>query len=92
MTQLLEYSCGQTCATHEHSHQFSPTSTFPPLAEVTRNNLTTLEAAFYLNRKPQTLRRWACTEPSGVPRPIRINGRLAWPVDVIRALLKGGGK
>ena len=63
---------------------------FPPLEQVTRPTLTTDEAAHYLNRKPQTLRSWASAEPVGVPRPIRINGRLAWPVAAIRALLNGG--
>lgn len=64
----------------------------PPLEQVTRSTVTTEEAAYYLNRKPQTLRSWASTEPSGVPLPIRINGRLAWPVAQIRALLEGGAK
>ena len=43
-------------------------------------------AAYYLNRRPQTLRGWACKE-NGPLRPIRINGRLAWPVCEIRRLL-----
>ena len=51
--------------------------------------LSTNEAAQLLNRKPQTLRAWACLE-NGPIRPIRINGRLAWPVAQIRALLSGG--
>jgi len=57
-----------------------------PLELVTRPRITTDEAAFYLNRKPQTLRAWACLE-NGPLRPIRINGRLAWSTDEIRALL-----
>lgn len=48
--------------------------------------LTTAEAAIYLNRKPQTLRKWACLE-NGPVRPIRINGRLAWRVNDLAALL-----
>lgn len=63
---------------------------FPPLETVTRTTLTTEEAAYYLNRKPQTLRSWASAEPSGVPKALRINGRLAWPVAAIRELLSGG--
>jgi hypothetical protein len=51
--------------------------------------LTTALAAKALNRKPQTLRSWACFE-NGPLRPIRINGRLAWPVAEIAALLAGG--
>jgi hypothetical protein len=64
---------------------------FPPLEQVTRSVITTREAAYYLNRKAQTLRTWACFE-NGAICPIRINGRLAWPVAQIRALLNGGTK
>ncbi|HRO52578.1 MAG TPA: hypothetical protein PK043_05395, partial [Alicycliphilus sp.] len=39
----------------------------------------TSEAAGHLSRAQQTLRIWACRE-DGPIRPIRINGRLAWPV------------
>ena len=48
--------------------------------------LTTAEAAYYLNRKPQTLRIWACTE-GGPIRPVRLHGRLGWPVSEIRRYL-----
>jgi hypothetical protein len=47
--------------------------------------LTTAEAAAAINRKPQTLRKWACLE-NGPIRPIRINGRLAWRVSDVQAL------
>ena len=59
---------------------------FPPLEHVTRPAVTTGEAAHYLNRRPQTLREWACTE-NGPLRPMRINGRLAWPVAELRRVL-----
>lgn len=61
---------------------------FPPLESVTRPNVDTAAAAYYLNRKPQTLRCWACEEtfPEGL-RPVRVNGRLGWPVAGIRAAL-----
>jgi hypothetical protein len=59
---------------------------FPPLETVTRPTLETATAAFYLNRRPQTMRIWACRE-NGPIRPVRVNGRLAWPVAAIRALL-----
>lgn len=62
---------------------------FPPLEQVTRPTVPTDAAAYYLNRQPQTLRAWACLE-NGALRPIRISGRLAWPVAAIRALLNGG--
>lgn len=51
--------------------------------------LSTCEAAAAINRRPQTLRKWACLE-NGPIRPIRINGRLAWRVTDLRALLSGG--
>ena len=61
---------------------------FPPLESVTRPAVDTAAAAHYLSRRPQTLRGWASAEtfPDGL-RPIRIMGRLAWPVAEIRRLL-----
>jgi len=61
---------------------------FPPLELETRPSVPTEQAAHYLNRRPQTLRGWACAEtfPDGL-RPVRINGRLGWPVAGIRAVL-----
>lgn len=50
--------------------------------------LPTAEAAAAINRRPQTLRKWACLE-NGPIRPIRINGRLAWRVADLQALLNG---
>ncbi|BDD92416.1 hypothetical protein PanNE5_18560 [Pandoraea sp. NE5] len=50
--------------------------------------LPTDEAAAVINRKPQTLRKWACLE-NGPIRPVRINGRLAWRVTDLMALLRG---
>jgi hypothetical protein len=61
-------------------------SPFPPLESVTRPTVETAAAAFYLNRRPQTLRIHACRE-TGALRPIRINGRLAWPVAELRRIL-----
>lgn len=65
-----------------------PDQPFPPLEFVTSPTVITEQAAYYLNRKPQTMRAWACLE-NGPLRPIRICGRLAWPVAEIRALLGG---
>ena len=61
---------------------------FPPLELEARPAVDTAAAAHYLNRRPQTLRGWACLEtfPAGL-RPIRVNGRLAWPVAGIRRAL-----
>ena len=50
--------------------------------------LTTAEAGPFINRAPQTLRKWACLD-NGPIRPIRINGRLAWRVSDLQALLNG---
>ena len=62
---------------------------FTPLEQVTRPTVPTDAAAHYLNRRPQTLRAWACLE-NGALRPVRINGRLAWSVAEIKSLLSGG--
>ena len=56
-----------------------------------RDALTTNEAAQAINRKPQTLRKWASTE-EGPITPLRLNGRLAWRVSDLRALLEGGAQ
>jgi 1,2-phenylacetyl-CoA epoxidase PaaB subunit len=56
------------------------------LAREQRTHVDTARAAFYLCRRPQTMRVWASTE-CGPIRPIRVNGRLAWPVSEIRQLL-----
>lgn len=58
-----------------------------PLAQETRAALPTSEAAAHLSRAQQTLRTWAMRDGSGPLRPLRINGRLAWPVADIRRLL-----
>ena len=59
---------------------------FPPIEQTNRTHVPTDQAAYYLNRRPQTLRTWACFE-NGFIKPIRINGRLAWPVSEIKKLL-----
>lgn len=62
--------------------------TFPPLSLITSPTVPTAQAAHYTNRKPQTLRAWACRE-DGPIRPIRVNGRLAWRVADIRRVMGG---
>ena len=59
---------------------------FPALELVNRPTVPTEQAAHYLNRRPQTLRTWACLE-NGPLRPHRVMGRLAWSVAEIRAVL-----
>jgi len=65
------------------TNTFQPT----PLDREIRSAIPTHEAAFHLNRAQQTMRLWACKE-NGPIRPIRINGRLAWPVASIRSLVE----
>lgn len=52
--------------------------------------VSTKQAAPFINRKPQTLRKWACV--GGPISPIRIHGRLAWRVSDLRNLLEGSAK
>lgn len=59
---------------------------FPELESVTRPTVPTRDAAYYLNRRPQTLRAWSSLE-NGPIRPIHVFGKLAWSVSEIRALL-----
>lgn len=59
---------------------------FQSIEHITLSAISTEQAAFYLNRRPQTLRIWAMKE-NGLIRPIRINGRLAWPVKEIKKVL-----
>ncbi len=59
---------------------------FPALATETRANLPTAEAAYHFNRAQQTLRLWAMRQ-DGPVRPLRINGRLAWPVADLKRVL-----
>jgi hypothetical protein len=57
-----------------------------PLSQEARAALPTPEAAFHLNRAQQTLRLWAM-RGDGPIQPLRINGRLAWPVADLKKLL-----
>ncbi len=59
---------------------------FPRLEEETRPAVGTEQCAFYLGRRPQTARGWACYG-DGPLQPIRVHGRLLWRVsDIKRAL------
>jgi hypothetical protein len=59
---------------------------FSSLESVTKPNVETAHAAYLLSRRPQTLRGWACNE-DGPIRPLRVHGRLAWPVSELRRVL-----
>lgn len=65
-------------------------STLPPATSAGLPEVVSTEAAAAaINRKPQTLRKWACLE-NGPIRPLRINGRLAWRVADLQTLLSVG--
>jgi hypothetical protein len=61
---------------------------FLPLAAETRTHVTTAVMCRHLSMAEQTARLWACAEtfPDGL-RPIRVNGRLRWPVTGICKVL-----
>ena len=65
----------------------NPIFSYPPIEQVYCPTFSTAQAAYYLNRKPQTLREWAMT--GKVIKPVRLNGRLAWPVNAIKAVIRG---
>jgi len=63
-------------------------SQFTPLDRETRTHVDTETMCWHLGFAQQTARLWACKEtyPEGL-RPIRVNGRLKWPVAGIRKTL-----
>ena len=65
-----------------------PKPVFGPIAldRETRATLPTHEAAHHLNRSAQTLRQWAMRGDAPL-RPLRVAGRLAWPVADIKRML-----
>ena len=72
-------------ATDTSASNTAPSAAIPLDREI-RVTLPTDEAAHQINRRPQTLRRWACLG-DGPIHPVRINGRLAWKVSDLRTLL-----
>lgn len=61
---------------------------FVPLEKEVRTHVDTGTASLHMNRRAQTLYVWAC-KGNGPIRPVRVYGRLQWPVDEIRRVLKG---
>lgn len=61
---------------------------FVPLHLETRTHVSTAVMCRHLGRAQQTARGWASAEtfPDGL-RPVRVRGRLGWPVDGIRRAL-----
>jgi hypothetical protein len=86
MIPSYSFSISALQATRVAGQSLSSEQTYPPLGDIVRPMLTTAEAAHYLNRKPQTLRIWACKE-EGPIRPVRLHGRLGWPISEIRNYL-----
>jgi hypothetical protein len=76
---------------HPHS-AVAPSAILPvdfvPLHLETRTHVSTAVLGAHINRRNQTLRGWACAEtfPPEL-RPIRVLGRLYWPVAGIKKLL-----
>lgn len=70
------------------AQQVNQPADFIPLHLENRTHVNTAVMCRHLGRKEQTARGWASAEtyPDGL-RPIRVNGRLAWPVAGIRRLL-----
>lgn len=64
----------------------NPGSDHEPLECVTKPNVSTTKAAYYLDRKVDTLQKWA-RSGTGPIRPLRVNNRLAWPVAELKRLL-----
>ncbi len=60
---------------------------FVELDKETRSHVGTSLAAIHLIRAQNTLRIWAMGRTAAPVTPIRINGRLAWPVEGIRRAL-----
>ncbi len=65
-----------------------PPPDFVPIHLESRTHVTTAVMCHHLNRKQQTARGWASAQtfPEGL-RPLRVLGRLAWPVAGIKKLL-----
>ena len=81
----------QTAAIHQSTEvrkRIAAPADFVPLDLETRTHVSTAVLCRHLNRQEQTARQWASAEtfPDGL-RPLRVNGRLAWPVEGIRKVL-----
>lgn len=57
-----------------------------PIEEEKRATLSTKETAAHLGLANQTLRMWACYG-SGPIQPIKVQGRLRWPVKKLALIL-----
>ena len=87
----METATIPSAATLAHWERKAPAAApadFLPLALETRTHVSTAVMCRHMGRKEQTARGWASagTYPEGL-RPLRVMGRLAWPVAGIRKVL-----
>ena len=83
--QAMTYHSAEIAHQSQQAHQ---PADFIPLHQEARTHVTTVLMCWHLSKKAQTARGWASKEtfPDGL-RPLRVNGRLAWPVAGIRKVL-----
>ena len=81
--------------TPQQAHDTPPTAhprtgnpEFTPLDRESRTHVDTETMCWHLGFAHQTARLWACKEtyPKGL-KPVRMNGRMKWPVAAIRKIL-----
>ena len=70
------------------AQQANQPADFVPLHLETRTHVTTAVMCRHIGRQPQTARGWASAETfPPCLKPIRVSGRLAWPVAGIKQIL-----
>jgi hypothetical protein len=86
--QDVSAEVGKSASTLAHRQKPVAPRDFIPLHLETRTHVSTALMCWHLDRQAQTGRGWACHEtyPEGL-KPVRVMGRLAWPVAGIRRLL-----
>ena len=87
-TAPADYPSASTLARWEKKAPAAAPADFVPLQLETRTHVSTAVMCRHIGRQPQTARGWASAEtyPEGL-KPVRLMGRLAWPVAGIRSLL-----
>jgi hypothetical protein len=86
VAQWLREVHGSTRFLHDLLARAKAATAYPDLLTESRPTVDTATAAHWLSRRPQTMRIWACRD-NGPIRPIRVQGRLAWPVAELRRVL-----
>lgn len=71
----------------EHSPRERKEKVYAPLSEVRHELLTTDELAHYLRLKVQTIRKKHMEGTLGI-KPIKVGGRLLWPIHVVTGYIK----